>query len=155
MKKISGVCILLLILAVDIFAADLSSASQVSSKSLLQLLDSDYSKYADIDDNGLLIIREDGIKLAVESDEQLSFIEFFAVWKKRENISDNRLYKILNEWNKTEIFATVFTYNDFIVMKYFLRTTGGIKGTVFNGTISVLFYLANRLDHYLESEDAI
>lgn len=155
MKKISGVCMLLLILAVDIFAADLSSASQVSSKALLQLLDGDYSKYADIDDNGLLIIREDGIKLAVESNEQLSFIEFFAVWKKRENISDNRLYKILNEWNKTEIFATVFTDNDFIVMKYFLRTTGGVKAQVFNGTISVLFYLANRLDHYLESEDAI
>ena len=155
MKKISGVCILLLILAVDIFAADLSSASQVSSKALLQLLDSDYSKYAGIDDNGLLIIREDRFKLAVQINEQLSYIEFYTVWKKNETISANRLYKVLNKWNKDEIFGTVFNEGDFIVLKYFLRTTGGVKAQVFNGTISVLFFLILRLDSYLESEDAI
>ena len=73
------------------------SSSDISAKTLLKILDSDYAKKASIDEDGDIKIEDDGLKIYVEVDNERDFIKFSSIWRKSDSISDSRLFKILNE----------------------------------------------------------
>lgn len=131
------------------------SSSDISAKTLLKILDSDYAKKANIDEDGDIKIEDDGLKIYVEVDNERDFIKFSSIWRKSDSISDSRLFKILNEWNRKTVFTTVFNYEDRIYINYFICTDGGINSDNFNGTLDWLFSIASSFNEYLEDEDAI
>jgi len=131
------------------------SSSDISAKTLLKILDSDYAKKASIDEDGDIKIEDDGLKIYVEVDNERDFIKFSSIWRKSDSISDSRLFKILNEWNRKTVFTTVFNYEDRIYINYFICTDGGINSDNFNGTLDWLFSIASSFNEYLEDEDAI
>ena len=136
------------------FAEDLQS-SNISAKTLLKLLNSDYAGSAIIDEDGDIKIKDDGLSLYVEVDDKRDVLKFYAIWKKSDTISSARLFKILNQWNTDTIFTTVFSYEDCIYLNYFLCTGGGINSDNFNCTLDWLFSIMSGFDEYLEGEDAI
>lgn len=131
------------------------SSSDISAKTLLKILDSDYAKKASIDEDGDIKIEDDGLKIYVEVDNERDFIKFSSIWRKSDSISDSRLFKILNEWNRKTVFTTVFNYEERIYINYFICTDGGINSDNFNGTLDWLFSIASSFNEYLEDEDAI
>ena len=153
-KRYVFFAVLLFFFIADSVAADLA-LSKISNKTLLKILDSDYSKNASIDEDGDIKIEEDGLKIFIEIDTERSFLKFSSGWKKNDSISDNRLFKILNEWNRTTVFTTVCSHDELIFISYFLCIEGGINSENFNGTLSWLFSIANAFNDYLEKEDAL
>lgn len=153
-KRCVFFAVLLLFFIGDIAAADLN-VSKISNETLLKILDSKYSEHASIDEDGDIKIKEDGLKIFIEIDAERNFLKFSSGWKKNDSISDNRLFKILNEWNRTTVFTTVFSHDEVIFINYFLCIDGGINSENFNGTISWLFSIADAFNDYLEKEDAL
>ena len=152
-KMMMSVAAMLLLTAPCGFCDELESAL-VSTQALLGLLKDAYAEMAGIDDDGDLRIDAGGIKIYVEVDER-EFIKVYSIWRKAESISDNRLFRILNAWNREKIFATASSMGDRIYLEYFLCTEGGINAKNFNGTLEWLFSVADKFNRYLADEDAI
>lgn len=153
-KRYVFFAVLLFFFIADSAAADLN-VSKISNETLLKILDSKYSEHASIDEDGDIKIEANGLKIFIEIDEERNFLKFYSGWKKSDTISDNRLFKILNEWNKTTVFTTVFNDGEVILINYFLCMDGGINSENFNGTLSWLFSIAHAFDDYLNEEDAL
>lgn len=153
-KRYVFFAVLLFFFIADSVAEDIA-LSKISNKTLLKILDSKYSEHASIDEDGDIKIEANGLKIFIEIDEERNFLKFYSGWKKSDTISDNRLFKILNEWNKTTIFTTVFNDGEVILINYFLCIDGGINSENFNGTLSWLFSIADAFNDYLEKEDAL
>ena len=153
-KRCVFFAVLLLFFIGDIAAADLN-VSKISNETLLKILDSKYSEHASIDEDGDIKIKEDGLKIFIEIDAERNFLKFSSGWKKNDSISDNRLFKILNEWNRTTVFTTVFSHDEVIFINYFLCIDGGIDSKNFNSTLGWLFSIANAFNDYLKKEDAL
>lgn len=137
-----------------VFCEDLS-ANRISAQSLASILNDTYREHAIIDEDNDLKIETSMLKIFVSVDEDRELIKFFTGWKKSKNISDNRLYKILNAWNEDRIFATALTDGDYIYLEYFMSTEGGLNDKNFNGSIEWLESLGEDFGDYLEDEDAI
>ncbi len=154
MKKVCFFVVLVLLVVNPIFSKDLEK-SQVSEKSLKEILNKEFYENSSISDEGDLAIKNDGINYFIGVDKERFIIEFTTNWKKADSISDARLFKILNSWNSDKIFTTAYAYKSSIRMNYYLCFDGGVNSENFNATINWLFKLADIFRDYLHEEDAI
>ena len=153
MKKIF-VLLVFLLSSITIFAESLSSSS-VTSQTLKNILDNSFLEYADIDDDGDLYIKKTGIKIYIEINDKRKMLEFRTGWKISQEISENRLNRLLNKWNFEKIFVKAYgdKEKNNVRLEYFLCYDGGVNSENFNQTLDWLFKLSNAFEDYLDEED--
>ena len=155
MRKKGFFAAVLLALAAAHGFCDELTAEQVSNEALQGLLKAEYAENARIDDDGDLRIELEGLKLFVTYEENREFIKIYSLWGKGEYISENRLLRVLNEWNREKIFGAVSANGNIIQLTYFLSTEGGLNGKNFNGTLEWIVSVAGQFSSYLRDEDAL
>lgn len=156
MKKFLAMLILLTVPALTMFAREKELAvDEITTEALMDMLDTEYSNNAIIDEDGDLYIKIDGIGIYVEVDEERELLKLYTQWGDLEKVSEARLCKLLNKWNADKIFLTAYTYKDLVVLEHYICTTGGINSVNFNETIAWIFGIADNFAEYLQDEDVL
>ena len=153
-KRIALFFVLILLITYSAFSKDLA-ASQISGKSLRELLSQEYYKDSSIDEDGDLLIKTGGVNLYLRIDAERFLLKFTTSWEKNDSISDAGLNKILCNWNTEKIFANAYSYNKSIRLQYYMCFDGGVNSENLNSTLEWLFSLADSFWDFLEEEDAI
>ena len=153
-KRIALFFVLILLVTYSAFSKDLAK-SQVTTKSLRGLLNKDYYNNSKINDKDFLLIEQDDITFLILVESNGFLLGFTTAWDKGNNISDARLFKILNSWNSDNFLTSTFYEDSTIYMQYTLCFDGGINSENFNSTLEWLFWNANEFEKYLAEEDAI
>ena len=112
-----------------------------------------FKEASEIDEDGDLFIKDSYIKVYVYVDEKRKMLEFRTSWKVNKDVSENRLCRVINNWNKDKIFMTAYADKEYAGLKYFLYIGGGINSENFNSSLEWIFSLSKKFEDMLEDED--
>ncbi len=149
-----------LILSIFVVASAISqentnlSKQEVSPLTLRSILSSNYSNN-ELDSDGDLLIRKDGISIFVFVDTERELLKFRTQWSSSDSISENRAIKIVNNWNNDKIFSKAIYSKKRFRLEYDLTFMGGINSINLNDSLDWFFSIAQGFGNYLSEEDAI
>ena len=129
--------------------------SDVNPINLRSILTDSYSNN-ELDSDGDLLIRKNGISAYVFVEESQILLKFITQWSASDSISDTRAIKLVNKWNEEKVFATAyFTTNKRFRLEYYLSYECGVNAENFNDSLDWFFALAKTFGQRLEEEDAL
>lgn len=154
-KKVFSFSILLLSCFVSNLHAENLELAQISPENLLSIWDYDNKEKAELTDCSITVCLEK-YAICIKYLKDDSQVGLSAIWRKSENISDNRLNKLLSFWNMEKIdFAFAVHDDEIIAILSILCVDGGLSEKNFNASMKRLLSDAERFTKFLEDEDAL
>ncbi len=148
MKKMM-LLVLLALVSVCSFAETLQPDA-IRVASLKNLLNDEYAPYASIYQNRDLDIEKSGICVSIAVGAERTLLSFNTVWRIKKQIPEARLALLLNKWNFNKFFMTAYSYEEYVALEYHMCYDGGINTENFNGTLDVVFEMAELFREYLQ-----
>ena len=147
MKKMM-LLVLLALVSVCSFAETLQPDA-IRVASLKNLLNDKYAPYAGIYQGWELYIEKSGICVSITAGAERTLVRFNVVWRIKQ-VSEARIALLLNNWNFHKFFMNAYSYEEYAALDYYMCYDGGINTENFNGTLDVVFEMAESFREYLQ-----